>query len=188
MDNRDGIMHAALELFTARGYDGCGVQEICEAAGITKPTLYHYFGSKRGLLEALLAAHHAPLDGAVSAAADYRGDLPLSLEKVARAFFDFARADPGYYRLLLALYFAPPRSEAHQLMTARFQPQHAALEAMFAAAARDHGNMRGRDRLFAATYLGLLHTCIGLYLNGYAELNDDLLRQVLRQYQYGIYT
>jgi TetR/AcrR family transcriptional regulator len=188
MDNRETILQAALDLFTARGYDAGGVQEICEAAGITKPTLYHYFGSKRGLLEALLAERHAALDRAAADAAAYQGDLPLTLERVGRAFFAFARAEPRYYRLLLALYFAPPESEAHQLMAQRFRAQHNAVEALFTAAVRDHGNMRGRERLFAASFLGLLNTCIGLYLNGYADLDDALLRQVVRQFQYGIYS
>ncbi len=34
----------------ANGYDAMGIQRIVEAARITKPTLYHYFGSKQGLL------------------------------------------------------------------------------------------------------------------------------------------
>ncbi len=54
MDNRSTLLKCALDLFAARGYDGVGVQEIVEAAGVTKPTLYHYFGSKQGLLQALL--------------------------------------------------------------------------------------------------------------------------------------
>ena len=54
MDNRENILTCALELFYQRGYDAVGIQEICQAAGITKPTLYHYFGSKYGLLEVLL--------------------------------------------------------------------------------------------------------------------------------------
>ena len=30
------------------------VQEIAEQSGITKPTLYYYFGSKQGLMETIL--------------------------------------------------------------------------------------------------------------------------------------
>ena len=54
MDNRERILQCALELFYAKGYDAVGVQEIAQKAGITKPTLYYYFGSKYGLLETLL--------------------------------------------------------------------------------------------------------------------------------------
>ena len=53
MDNREAILSEALHLFYVRGYDAVGVQEIVDAAGVTKPTLYYYFGSKKGLLETL---------------------------------------------------------------------------------------------------------------------------------------
>ena len=53
MDNRMNILEKALHLFYEKGYDAIGVQEIADAAGVTKPTLYHYFGSKYGLLQAV---------------------------------------------------------------------------------------------------------------------------------------
>ena len=61
MDNKEKILQCALELFYARGYDAVGVQEIAETAGVTKPTLYYYFGSKKGLLETLLETEYAVL-------------------------------------------------------------------------------------------------------------------------------
>ena len=67
-ENREMILQKALELFAGRGYDAVGVQEICAAAGITKPTLYHYFGSKRGLLDALIGHYTQGLNRAISAA------------------------------------------------------------------------------------------------------------------------
>ena len=41
MDNRMNILQKALQLFYEKGYDAIGVQEIADAAGVTKPTLYH---------------------------------------------------------------------------------------------------------------------------------------------------
>ena len=66
MDNRENILTCALELFYQRGYDAVGIQEICQAAGITKPTLYHYFGSKYGLLEVLLEREFSGFFGRLS--------------------------------------------------------------------------------------------------------------------------
>ena len=37
----DRILQSALDLFSNKGYDATSVREICEAAGITKSTLYH---------------------------------------------------------------------------------------------------------------------------------------------------
>ena len=56
-NNRSKILDRALDLFSARGYDAVGVQEVADAAGLKKPTLYHYFGSKSGLLKTLLGAY-----------------------------------------------------------------------------------------------------------------------------------
>jgi AcrR family transcriptional regulator len=47
--NREVIFKAALRLFTAKGYDATTTNDICEAAGISKPTLYYYAKSKRHL-------------------------------------------------------------------------------------------------------------------------------------------
>ncbi len=188
MDNRSIILSMALELFAARGYDGVGVLEIAEAAGITKPTLYYYFGSKLGLLKAIYETYHSQFNQEVQAAADYQGDLPFSLEKVARVFFDFARQHPVFYRLRLALFVAPRDSEANEIADGWNESLWQLVEAMFAGAVADHGNMRGRHKVYTATYIGTLDTCISLWLNGYSELGDLLLRQVVHQFQHGIYS
>jgi AcrR family transcriptional regulator len=188
MDNRSAILNCALELFAARGYDAVGVQEVADAAGIKKPTLYHYYGSKLGLLKSLFETYHTPLNQAVEVAACYHGNLPATLEALARAYFEFARQNPVYYRLQLAMVFAPRHSEANILVAEWNAQQHRQVEAMFAAAVQQHGNMRGRQRLYAANFIGTLNTCISMWLNGYAELDEDLLQRVVRQFQYGIYS
>ena len=52
--SNDRILQKALELFSEKGYDATSVREICEAAGITKPTLYHFYGSKEGVYRAIV--------------------------------------------------------------------------------------------------------------------------------------
>jgi AcrR family transcriptional regulator len=46
-------MAAARRLFTERGYDAVSAEEIVRAAGVTRGALYHHFGGKRDLLEAV---------------------------------------------------------------------------------------------------------------------------------------
>ncbi len=187
-DNRARLLDRALELFAAHGYDAIGVQEICQAAGVTKPTLYHYFGSKRGLLESLVQERGVALLGALAAATTYGGDLPASLRATAAACFEFAAREPALCRMLLAAWFAAPDNEAFQVVTALHARQHELVEQLFLQATADHGNMRGRHRLYAATLLGTLNTCVGMALNGYIKLTPELAEQVLRQFSYGIYS
>lgn len=50
---RGALMAAARRLFTERGYDGVGTEEIVRAAGVSRGALYHHFGGKAELLEAV---------------------------------------------------------------------------------------------------------------------------------------
>lgn len=48
------MLEAAGEAFATHGFHGSAMDEIAAAAGITKPMLYRYFGSKEGLYAAYL--------------------------------------------------------------------------------------------------------------------------------------
>ncbi|MGH3469983.1 MAG: TetR/AcrR family transcriptional regulator [Thermocrispum sp.] len=44
------LLTAATKLFAQRGFEGTSVQDVVEAAGVTKGAMYHYFASKEDLL------------------------------------------------------------------------------------------------------------------------------------------
>jgi AcrR family transcriptional regulator len=186
IDNRKVIQNCALELFAIRGYDAVGVQEIVDAAGITKPTLYHYFGSKHGLLEDVLSEHFGSLNKEVEEAAHYEGDLVLTLEKTTRSFFEFSSRYPIFYRLMLSLWFAPKDSEGQKAVSIHNQRLFEVIEFLFLQAVKEHGNMRGRQMNYAATFMGMINTYIGLNLNGFIRLDDRLVYQSVHQFMYGI--
>ena len=48
------ILDAALEEFSAQGFDGVSMTAIAKRAGVSKPTLYQYFGDKNGLFASVL--------------------------------------------------------------------------------------------------------------------------------------
>jgi TetR/AcrR family transcriptional regulator len=188
MDNRTRLLEVALRLFAARGYDAVGVQEIVEAAGVTKPTLYHHFGNKLGLLQALVARHGEALAPALADASGYRGDLPATLNAVVNTYFQQATRDPDYHRFRLALWLAPPESEAGGVVAQQLAQESARLEAMFEAATRDHGNMRGRARLYTASLQGMVHAHVALMLRGQTTLDAELAQRAVHQFMHGIYS
>jgi AcrR family transcriptional regulator len=50
---RGALIAAARRLFTERGYSGVAAEEIVREAGVTRGALYHHFGGKAQLLEAV---------------------------------------------------------------------------------------------------------------------------------------
>jgi AcrR family transcriptional regulator len=55
MDTKARIVREALRLFLDRGYDRASVSDVARAVGITKPAIYHHFGSKDEILQAVLS-------------------------------------------------------------------------------------------------------------------------------------
>lgn len=187
-DNRSAIAHHALDLFAAHGYDAVGVQDICAAAGVTKPTLYHYFGSKRGLLEAVVRERGMPFMAELESAAAYNRNLPNRLLAVVRAYLGFATREPALYRVLLAVWFTVPENEAFAPAAEFNAGGQAIIEDLFTRATADHGNMRGRARVYALTLTGTINAYIAAMLRGDLSLDDATARQLVRQFSHGIYS
>ena len=104
----DRILSTALELFAVKGYDATAVREICEAAGITKPTLYHFFGSKDGVLDALVQSGFERFRAIVDRAMVTPGPFKQRVKVLARSVFESARERPALWRFIHSIIWAPP--------------------------------------------------------------------------------
>ena len=54
LTTHDRILEASLARFVVAGYRGTSVREIADDVGVTQPALYYHFGSKDGILAALI--------------------------------------------------------------------------------------------------------------------------------------
>jgi AcrR family transcriptional regulator len=54
----DRLLHSAADAFYEDGINATGVDALAERSGVSKPTLYAHFGSKRDLLAAVLQRRH----------------------------------------------------------------------------------------------------------------------------------
>jgi len=88
----------------------------------------------------------------------------------------------------LSMWFAPSGSQAFQVAASLNLRQQEILENMFLRASADHGNMKGRQRAYAATFLGILNTYAALGLNGVTELNQALVNSAVHQFMHGIFS
>ena len=62
---REQILARAARLFAKRGYTATSMNEVAEACGVSKPSLYHYVHDKQQLLVEIAAAHIARLEALV---------------------------------------------------------------------------------------------------------------------------
>lgn len=96
---RDAILDAAIGRFTAHGYGGTTIEAIAADAGVTKRTIYSWFGDLAGVLSAAVERQHAYL-----IAVDTPGSDAESLEDAATRLVLALHADisVALHRLVIA--------------------------------------------------------------------------------------
>jgi TetR/AcrR family transcriptional repressor of nem operon len=88
-ESKTKLLNAALGVIRAKGYGATRIEDICEAARLTKGSFFHHFKSKEDL--ALAAAEHwGEVTGALFASAPYRA-LPDPVDRLL-GYVDFRKA------------------------------------------------------------------------------------------------
>ena len=86
---QDRILDAAERAFADDGYSGASMRDIVGAAGVNLATVYYYFGSKRGLMDAVLKRRFGPLRREhLELLEQFKGEAqgrPLEVEKILEA-------------------------------------------------------------------------------------------------------
>ncbi|MEV7097284.1 TetR/AcrR family transcriptional regulator [Amycolatopsis sp. NPDC051045] len=89
---RATILHAATQMLYECGLDGIGVAGLCTRLGISKETLYRHFGTKDGLVQAMLEARSDRvirwLTDAVTAAGDDPADQLTGVFDALQGWYD----------------------------------------------------------------------------------------------------
>jgi AcrR family transcriptional regulator len=97
---REQVLDVALEVFGRNGYHGTSMNDIAEAAGVTKPVLYQHFDSKRDLYLALIEEVGARLLSAITTATAAASDGRTRTEQGYQAYFRWVAGDHGAFMLL----------------------------------------------------------------------------------------
>ncbi|HYZ70303.1 MAG TPA: helix-turn-helix domain-containing protein, partial [Thermoleophilaceae bacterium] len=83
------MLEVAERVFAERGFHAASVDAIAEGAGITKPMVYAYFGSKEGLYIACMERARRRLFEAIDNAAEADAPADEALWRGIQAFFAF---------------------------------------------------------------------------------------------------
>jgi TetR/AcrR family transcriptional regulator, fatty acid metabolism regulator protein len=100
-EKRRQILDAAVRVFAAQGYEASRVSDVATDAGVAYGLVYHYFGSKRAVLEAVFREAWGRLLAAVAGAEQAAGSASEQLELVVKIVLRSWRDDPDLVRLLV---------------------------------------------------------------------------------------
>jgi AcrR family transcriptional regulator len=92
---RNRILQVAREMFIERGFSDVSMQQIADAAGLRKASIYHHFPSKADLFVAVTWMEIDELHEQTEAAIAASDDLIPQLEAIARVWLTSIRGDRG---------------------------------------------------------------------------------------------
>ncbi|MFV8165257.1 TetR/AcrR family transcriptional regulator [Mycobacterium sp. 134] len=110
---RAKALEVAAELFASQGYSATSISSIAQAAGLHAASLYHAFGSKEGLLAAVVQHASDEFYGYLEAMGDQ-----LSPSAAISRLADALESRPLFLRLLLILVLEREHGDPALLQTA----------------------------------------------------------------------
>lgn len=187
MDTRDILILKGIELFSKSNYEGVSVQEIVTAAGVSKPTLYHYFNSKQRFYESLYEIVGKPILEKAQLNTEYHGDLVNNLNQAAVEMFAYMEAnDTSYWFLENSLYMSP--SVEQRDVVKRFWVEYSELYIrLFKAATAQHGNLAGKEVELAFTFLGGLRMLLFVKKVNLHTSSENMPYRYVKQFMHGIF-
>jgi AcrR family transcriptional regulator len=141
LETRDRIMNAALGLFAERGYPAVAIDDIAEAAGVTKGAVYYWFADKDDLGRDLQHELYGRLGSIALRALDPKADVVTNMRRAFEVYLD-ELGSLGQARFFLRDSWTIP-----ELDEAGRRDQNAAFEMVrgILAAARDRGEIVDLD-------------------------------------------
>jgi len=140
------------------------------------------------LLDAILENYGNKLLNIVKEKSLYNGDITKNLNELSFALMSFAKENFEFYRMQLSMIFSSPENEANKAVSRMNDKLYNMVENLFKLASKDHGNMSGRHKEYALTFLGMINTYIGIALNNNIELNDKIIYKAVHQFMHGIFS
>ncbi len=150
-DRRHQLVVRAAALFDERGYHQTSVEDVAEACGIRKPTLYHYFSGKE---EILFWIHEEFIDLLIARqeAREQKG-MPATeaLREIMADVLGLLTTHPGYVRVFFE-HHRELKGEARAAIRAKRDAYQASIERLFERGIAE-GEFRGIEPRLATLVL-----------------------------------
>lgn len=112
IENRQRLLHSAVEVIGAHGYAGASVTRIAQQAGLAQGTFYLYFESRQELFDQLLPEVGGEALAFIREAVGDAPDFVTMEARGLRAFFQYVVRNPAYFRVFTEAQVAAPAAYA----------------------------------------------------------------------------
>jgi AcrR family transcriptional regulator len=89
VQRREQLLRVACGIFAEHGYHGASMEQLAEAAGVSKPVLYQHFSSKQELYLAVVQDAVSAMEAVVRKALEGTADNRARIHGAIAAYFDF---------------------------------------------------------------------------------------------------
>lgn len=185
IDNKERITRIATELFAYKGYNAVSVQEVCEKAKVTKPTLYYYFTNKKGLLEYITDTYGNELISSIKEALLYEHDFIKSLTKVLKSEIQFAKQNKDYFSLHLSLLNSPEDSEEREVYKKKIYKIRNIYKEFFILSSNEFGNMRSKEILYSEMFHNIVISTSMMIAKRQIPDDEKTIYQIIHSAVYG---
>lgn len=148
-ERREQLLGVALKVFAHKGFHNSSMNDVADAAGVTKPVLYQHFDSKRALFAAALEAVGEKMIDAIHAATQGAASSREKTTAGMVAYFQWVMDDPDAFMLLFGS--GTRRDEEFAAVSARIEKTTAELIAPLIDADVD----REQQRIIAHALIGM---------------------------------
>jgi AcrR family transcriptional regulator len=115
-EQREAILRHAARLFARRGYIGTSMNQVAEAAGLSKASLYHYYRDKYAMLVEIAVGHVTTLEALVEEVrAQRRAPADAVRHLIERIIDEYADAQDAHRVLTEDVRFLEPEDRARVL-------------------------------------------------------------------------
>lgn len=88
------LVGVAEELLLESGFEQFSIEQLCRAAGVSRPVVYEHFGSKEGIYLAVQRHVRNEFDAVLLGALDDAHELTAAIRAASDAFFGILERDP----------------------------------------------------------------------------------------------
>lgn len=181
------VLDAALQLFSTKGFAATSVREVVEKAGVTKPALYYHFGSKEGLLRAIVEGGFGEYEQQVRTAVDEASNATEAMIRLVQAAFEMTVEKPALAAFMYRVIFGSESDSAGVDVSEIVRRNRALVMRVIDTAVREGVVAQSSADRAGLLLNGLLNIHTMAYLKGeLSELNGEIAAEAVELYLSGV--